>query len=378
MKIPHILYLMVFAVLFALTGCKKTGTHDFDREVYAPRYASGFTISGADGSDSRLITASNPWQGADSVSMSLLVLAEGEETPAGFDGQVLKGPAKRIVCTSSSHVAMLDAIGAADRIVGVSGIGFITNKNVQKRKGEIADIGYEGAYDYESLVGADPDLVLLYGVTSASGLEGKLHELGIPYMYVGEYVEEQPLGKAEWVVPLSVATGLYDKGKEVFDAIPPRYEAVRKRVPADGARPVVMLNTPYSDQWFMPSVTSYMVRLVTDAGGKYAYSKNTGNTSVPVDMEEAYTLTDGADRWINTGTYASLTDLRAAFPKLADTRPFISRQVYNNNRLTTPAGGNDFYESSVMYPDLVLRDLVKIFYPDLVPEEFHYYQRLAD
>ena len=49
-----------------------------------------------------------------------------------------------------------------------------------------------------------------------------------------------------------------------------------------------------------------------------------------------------------------------------------------NNRLTTPAGGNDFYESSVMYPDLVLRDLVKIFYPDLVPEEFHYYQRLAD
>ena len=67
MKFPHTLYLMVFAVLFALTGCKKTGTHDFDREVYAPRYASGFTVSGADGSDSRLITVSNPWQGADSV-----------------------------------------------------------------------------------------------------------------------------------------------------------------------------------------------------------------------------------------------------------------------------------------------------------------------
>ena len=381
MTLSRTKYLPLLALLFAaviVAGCTKSGGHNYDKEIYKPKYASGFFITGADGSDSRLITVSNPWQGADSVYMSLLVLAEGDEAPAGFDGQVLKGPAQRVVCTSSSHVAMLDAIGAADRIVGVSGIDFISNKNVQSRKGEIADIGYDGAYDYESLVGADPDLVLLYGVTGASGLEGKLRELGIPYMYVGEYVEEDPLGKAEWVVPLAVATGLADKGKAVFEAIPPRYEAVKKRVADVAARPVVMLNTPYRDQWFMPSASSYMVRLVNDAEATYAYNKNTGNTSVPIDMEEAYALTDGADFWINTGTYSTLPALRAAFPKLADTGPFVNRRVFNNNRLSTANGGNDFYESSVVHPDLVLRDLVKIFHPDLVPEDFVYYQRLAD
>lgn len=381
MKLSRKSYILLFAFLFAgilFTGCKNGTGYNYNEEFYSPVYASGFSVKSAKGSDNRLITISCPWQGAYSVTMSLLVLADGDEAPADFEGEVLEGAAKRIVCTSSTHVAMLDAIGAADRIVGVSGIDFISNKNVQKRRDEIADIGYEGAYDYESLVAADPDLVLLYGITSASSLEGKLRELGIPYMYVGEYVEEQPLGKAEWVVALAVATGLYDKGREVFDAIPPRYEAIKNRVRENADKPVVMLNTPYGDQWFLPSTTSYMVRLVTDAGGNYAYKANTGNTSMPVDMEVAYALTDGADCWINTGVYATLSGIGAAFPKLAETKPFVNKRVYNNNRLVTAAGGNDFYESSVMHPDWVLRDLLKIFYPDLVPEDYVYYQRLAD
>ncbi len=40
----------------------------------------------------------------------------------------------------------------------------------------------------------------------------KLKELAIPYMYVGEYLEESPLGNAEWLVALSELTDSRDKG----------------------------------------------------------------------------------------------------------------------------------------------------------------------
>lgn len=57
------------------------------------------------------------------------------------------------------------------------------------------------------LLSLDPDLVLLYGVNGASAMESKLEELDIPFMYVGDYLEESPLGKAEWMVVLSEVTG---------------------------------------------------------------------------------------------------------------------------------------------------------------------------
>ena len=140
--------------------------------------------------------------------------------------------------------------------------------------------------------------------------------------------------------------------------------------------PSVMLNTPYGDSWFMPSTESYAVRLIEDAGGDYIYKKNTGNASTPIDMEEAYLLASTADMWLNVGMANSLDELRAACPKFADTRCFRNGDVYNNNARTNAAGGNDYFESAVVHPDLVLRDLVKIFHPELVEEPFVYYKQL--
>ena len=106
------------------------------------------------------------------------------------------------------------------------------------------------------------------------------------------------------------------------------------------------------------------------------YKKNTGNASVPIDLEEAYLLASQADMWLHVGMANTLDELRAACPKFIDTRCFRNGYVYNNNARTNAAGGNDYYESAVVNPDLVLRDLVKIFHPELVAEDFVYYKQL--
>ncbi len=369
--------LIGISFLTSCAGKQTAGLADFSTPLYVPEYASGFEIMGSDGCESTLITVTNPWQGADSVVTALFIARNGESVPDGFSGQVLDGDASRIVAMSSTNIAMLDALGEDSRIVGVSGIDYIANPYIREHCDGIADVGYEGNINYELLLAIDPDIVLLYGVNGASTMERKLKELGIPFVYVGDYLEESPLGKAEWMVVLSELTGRRDDGEKIFAEIPVRYNSLKQKVAENVIdAPSVMLNTPFSDSWFMPSTESYVARLIADAGGDYIYKKNTGNGSLPIDIEEAYKLTSQADMWLNVASVNSLDELKALYPNFSDTRCVRNGYVWNNNLRTTAAGGNDYYESAVVNPDVVLRDLVKIFHPELVDEDFVYYRKL--
>lgn len=374
------IYIAVISFLIlALTACSHdaTSVDEYNVSLYSPTYASGFDIKGAEGKESTIITVRNPWQGADSVSTNLFISRNGENAPQGFEGCVIDGDARRIVTMSSSHIAMLDALGATDRIVGVSGLKFISNSYIQAHRDSIADVGYDGNIDYELILSLSPDLVLIYGVNGESPMTAKLDELGIPYMYVADYLEESPLGKAEWLVAVAEVIGWRNSGEDIFTGIPERYNSLKQKVAeANLPAPKVMINTPYNDIWYIPSSKSYAVRLIEDAGGKFLYDKNNGNTSVGIDLEEAYMLASDADIWLYPGMAGSLDDVKKMVPKFTDTPPFVNKLIFNNNLRSTPQGGNDYYESGIVHPDLMLRDLIKIFHPELVSEDFVYHKQL--
>lgn len=382
MKLTDRLILSLFAAL-VLTACGhgSSGSSDglFTDTLYAPGHAGGFVILGSADGSSSVISVRNPWQGADSVRQDLLILRNGESVPDGFSGQVIRGDASRIVTMSSTNIAMLDAISRIERVVGVSGIDYITNRRIQAGRDTIADVGYDDYVDYELLVSLDPDIVLLYGVAGASPMQAKLRELGIPYMYVGDYLEESPLGKAEWVVAVGELTGARAEAEIRFAGIDSAYNRIRARLShlSDASRPSVMLNTPYGDAWFLPPSGSYMVRLIEDAGGRYVFEENNSSSSVAVDREQAYMLASQADVWLNVENVADVASLRAALPGFEAVPPLISGEVYSNKLRSTPGGGNDFFESGVMNPDLVLLDLVKILHPEIAGDyDFSYYKKL--
>lgn len=374
--------LYLLAVAFATVGCNRPATEmdAYSVSLYEPVHASGFEILGAEGVHSTLLKVLNPWQGAENTATLLFIARDGETAPPGFDGQIVAAGARRIVCMSSSHVAMLDALGQVDRVVGVSGKAYVSNPHVCEPGASVVDVGYDGNVDYESLLAQKPDLVLLYGIGGASGMESKLRELGIPFCYIGEYLEESPLGKAEWLVALSEITGSRAAGEAVFAPIPERYEALKKLVAkAASDKPRIMVNTPYAGSWFMASTASYAARLIADAGGDYIYRKNTSNRSVPIDPEEAYLLLSQADKWLIAGTASSLDELKAHYPKFADIRCVREGAVYNSNKRLNAAGGNDYWESGVVRPDVILHDLIAIFHPEVLAandRELYYYRRL--
>ena len=211
-------------------------------------------------------------------------------------------------------------------------------------------------------------------------LTGKLRELNIPYIYIGDYLEPSPLGKAEWLMVAAEVCDCTDRGREIFGGIAERYNALAQRIGQHvaeiGRRPKALLNTPYRDTWFMPPARNYMVRLIRDAGGDTHTVSDEGNASLPVDMEQAYLLAAGADVWLNVGSCRSLDELKVANPRFADIPAVRSGQVFNNDRRRTPAGGSDFWESGATHPDLILRDLATIFHPDLAADTLVYYRQL--
>ena len=374
-------YFILLSAATFLISCASntTGIDAYTETLYKPSYASGFEIVGAEGRQSTLLKVFNPWQGAENTETTLFIVRNGEKIPAGFTGQVVKAGARRIVCLSSTYVAMLDALGQVDRVVGVSGRNYISNKYVTTHPEAVADIGFDGNIDYELLLAQRPDLVLLFGVSGASGMESKLLEMGIPFCYIGEYLEESPLGKAEWLVAVAETIDRREEGERAFAPIPERYEALKAKVAESAARPKVMINAPYGDSWFMASAESYVARLIADAGGDYIYRENTSNRSLPIDLEKAYLLASGADVWINAGSFRTLAEFRARLPKFAGV-PCVRRgEIYNCDRRTNAAGGNDYWESGVVRPDVVLHDLIAVFHPealDAADREMHYYRKL--
>ncbi|MBR5819639.1 MAG: ABC transporter substrate-binding protein [Alistipes sp.] len=369
------LYIVLVAICLMACGGEGASLEAFDQSLYTPRHAQGFTLTTTAEGHSTLLSTASPWQGAVEPTR-LLIHRNGEPLPKGFTGQVLEGEAKRIVCMSSSYIAMLDKVGAVERVVGVSGIDFVSNPYVQAHRNEIGDVGYDGNLNYELVVALDPDVVLLYGVSGASEMEGRLRELGIPYLYVGEYLEQHPLGKAEWMIFVAELVGKRAEAEALFVPIEERYLAIaqsEKPTP----RPRVMFNSPYRDNWFMPPANSYLVQLVTDAGGEYIYTDDGDNRSDVIDLEEAYLLASEADLWLNPGVIFSLDELCRRYPRFADVKAVREGKVWNNNARLSPAGGNDFWERGVIEPDVVLSDLKQLLSAEVDPAySFVYHHRL--
>lgn len=372
----------IFTYIFTLTllaGCAGGGVpfdHTlFSEVIYSPTHATGFEIRGCEEGNSTLIVVKNPWQGADDVEQMLLIDRDGTFNTSGTDIQRIDHDAKRIICMSSSYVAMLSTIGKQEAIAGVSGINFISDKYVAANSDKIGDVGYDNNINYEMVVALNPDLVLLYGVMGASGMESKLRELGIPYLYLGEYVESSPLGKAEWMVAVGEITGARDKAVEIFSTISERYTALATEVSLAAKEcKQVMLNTPYRDSWFIPSEQNYIARIIRDAGGEPFTIAGTGNSSQPIDIEQAYIWASEADVWLNVGACNSLEELIRQNPKFADVKAVREKRVYNNNARQTTQGGSDFWESGVVRPDVILQDLVTILQGN--EGELYYYKQL--
>ncbi len=191
----------------------------------------------------------------------------------------------------------------------------------------------------------------------------KIKELGIKVIVVGDYMEEHPLGKLEYLNFFGVLYSKKALSDSLFNAVQSRYINKRELMADVDERPKVLLNAPWKDIWYIPGVNSYMSHLIRDAGGDIILSKEGDIPSHPNSLEEVYIEAKNADFWLNPNFYSTLSQLETGNPLFKRLPVFIKGKVFNNIKRNTQRGGSDFWETGVIEPDVILNDLINILHP---------------
>ncbi len=334
------------------------------------------------GDDYTRITVSSPWQNSRGMQHTWYLIPHGGTIPEGTsEAQVIFVPVRRIVCMSTTHVAMMRALEADTLIAAISGSSLIYDPVVRTAvsSGRIRDVGYEANLDKELIISMAPDLVMAYGIAGpVTGSMARLTETGVKVFYNSEHMETHPLARCEWIRLFGLLTGKEAMADSIVEAVSSRYHELTAMVRESiEARPVVLMGAPWEDVWYISPADSYTGRLIADAGGEYLYSDLKGPGPAPMSVESVFRRAAEAEIWINPGDADRLADIAAADHRLAALPLFSSGRVWNNRQRITPEGGNDYWESAVVRPDRLLGDLISIIHPELMPGyEQYYYRRL--
>ena len=306
------------------------------------------------------------------------------------DTLYIDAPMDNIVCMSSSHVAFLSEAGAVKSVSAVSGVRFLSDRTLAENPA-LVEVGDEAAFDYEAVMKLKPDVVLAYTVSSVEPQYiARLRSLGVRVFIIYDHLEHHPLARAEYIRLAGALTGRRAQADSVFNAVCEKYVSLAAAVSPravdagmevasgrehSGRRVKVLMNLPFSDMWYVPGEDNYMSYLIRDAGGEVLGARKGRSSSSVISVEEAYRLSREADFWLHPGSCTTrdrITEIHPLFSRFGPMkRP---RSIFNNVAQSNASGGNAFWESGAVHPELILSDLIAIFNGDASGcSRLHYY-----
>jgi len=375
----HLKTILILLSSIALSACAGNKGVTMNSELpNGNEYAKHFKVSVKE--ENTKFEIIDNWSSTNDNTNSYTFVVSSDNNPNNIRPNSIKYPVKRVVCMSTSHIAYMKALGLTNLIVGVSGKQYISDKDVLKgiEKGTIYDIGYEGSLNYELLLRLNPDVVFTYGIMGENNLYiDKIKELGIDVIALGDYLEDHPLGKLEYLKLFGSIFNCTELADSIYTSVKSRYFSLKESISAIKERPKILLNAPWKEVWYIPGNLNYMSVLINDAGGDLILSENGVSKSVAHNLEEVYQKAIIADFWLNPNNFTSLEELRKSNPLFKNIPSLKSGKVYNNNKRETLQGGSDFWETGVTEPDVILNDLINILHPETVSKrELVYYRRL--
>lgn len=368
-----ILFIAVVCTL-AFASCKQSTTDTHSIEALTNYAARGFEIYPTD--NGYLLRVLNPSQHSKNNSFEYNLSRTSQH-----QANTISIPVKNVICCSTTHVAFISALGKESSISGVSGGNHIYNNNVQLlyQQNEIKELGYDNSLNQELIISLKPDIVFAYGIDNRSlGNFQKIEQAGIPVVWIGEYLENQLLGRTEWLKFFACFYDCLDMASETYDSITNCYNNLSDNVSElYNTKPLVISGLPWQGVWYVPGGDSYMAHAIADAGGKYLFDNNSQRESIPLSMEELFDKAVNAKVWINLNNIHSKLEILQSDSRFNKFEPLHSAGIYNNNKRINENGGNDFWESGLIHPDKILNDLIMIFHQNDCPDDsLFYYKKL--
>ncbi|MCB0121284.1 MAG: ABC transporter substrate-binding protein [Caldilineaceae bacterium] len=351
---------------------------DYFPEEVDLTYTDGFAVEYHN--NYKLVTVNTPWPGAESALEYVLVQC-GTPAPEGYDDtQIIEVPVQSIATMSTSYLPFLDSLGVMDRLVAVDDVTYVNNTTVlaMAEAGELAQIGYGAGVNVEQLLDLSPDVIMTYGSGSPDyDAHPVLLNAGLHAVVNAEWLETSPLGRAEWGKFIALFFNKEAQAEADFAAVAERYETLAAQATAVEDKPTVLTDSEYQGSWYVAGGNSFTAQYLADAGADYLWANDESTGSIPLAFEAVYDRAAEADYWVNVGFFNSLAEFEAADARYADFAAFQNGNIWNNNKTQNANGGNDYYESAVANPDIVLADLISIFHPEILPEhETVYFQQM--
>ncbi len=364
-----VIFLMV--LLVACKGKKEnhstTSSQAISGDTLNIEYAKGFSL--VNYGHYKILKIKNPYPEANKT-FTYLLTQKGVKPPKGikYDAKILI-PVHKIVVTSTTHIPALVSLGEVSTLVGFPNLKFISAPAVRKRidNKKIAELGTNTHLNTEVLLSLQPDVVIGFTMKSNDKVYSNIEKMAIPVIYDGDWNEKSPLGRAEWI---KFFGALYNKQKQatqLFDSIRNSYLAAKKLAAKAKNYPTVLAGAMYKDVWYLPNGKSWVAKFFNDAHANYLYKNTSGSGSLSLSFESVLNKAQHADFWISPGgfyTYQALLNASEHYQKFD---AFQNKKIYTYANVKGATGGVLFYELGPSRPDLVLKDLIHIFHPHLLP-----------
>ena len=370
----HIITLIL--LLSACGGRSKISSAYSQGEKLPLKYAENLTLIKGDGYiEARL---RNPWDTTALLQTYLLIDREQPIPEHLPEGTIVRTPLNKALVYTATHCNLIHELGAVKSIGGICELQYIKVPEIIEgcKNGSIVNAGEGTNPDIEKIIDLHPDALLLSPYENSGG-HGQVEKLKIPIIECADYMETSALGSAEWIRFYGLLFHQTDKADSIFTEVEKNYNALKQLAASQPVKPKLMCELKSGSAWYVPGGNSTTGKLYNDAGSNYVFSHYPNSGAVPLSFETVFEKAQDAEFWLikyNHQKDKTLHEMEADYSPYAQFKAFKNRQIYGCN-----TAYKEYYEDFPFHPDMVLKDLIKIFHPSLLPEyELKYFSKLAE
>jgi iron complex transport system substrate-binding protein len=378
MKLQNILLFFLLVSIFVSCKTEQKQTV-FKENKTSIKYAKGFEIQYFDGYKKIIIKA--PYPDAKEQFEYALIPKENDIPEALKNLKIIRTPIEQFVVTSTTHIPMLELLEVENNLVGFPNTQYISSSKTRQliANGTIKELGKEENINTEVLLDLNPEMVVGFSLSSNNKMFENIEKAGIPVLLNGDWLEETPLGRAEWLKFFGILFNKEKLADSIFNTIEKDYiEAVLLAKEAK-TKPTILSGVQFKDVWNLPAGESFVAKFLKDANTTYLWAASKGKGSLSLSFESVFEKAQQADLWIAPGHYTSYTQLKETNQHYTQFDAFTNKKIYSFNNKTGENGGVLYYELAPIQPHIVLKDIIKISHPELLPNYVPYFlEKLQD